>query len=271
MSVFKDDCLADEVLLITGGGSGIGFGISKALADHGAKVVLMGRREDVLKDAQKNIGTERCHYVAGDVRVGKDCVAAVEETVKKFGKLSILINAAAGNFLCPPEQLSENAFKTVMDIDACGTFNMCKASFESLKNAKTSVILNISATLHYAGTYFQAHVAAAKAAVDALTLNLAHEWGEHGIRVVGIAPGAIGDTEGMRRLAPGEAMLKIEKTIPLRRMGKISDIGDVSVFLSSKAASYITGEILVVDGGQWFSRPPMVPRALVEKMLAMRT
>ncbi len=269
MSVFKNDCLAGEVLLITGGGSGIGFGIAKTLSEHGAKVMLFGRREDVLQEAHKNIG-ENSAYFAGDVRNAKDCAGALEATVKKFGKLSILINAAAGNFLCPPEQLSENAFKTVMDIDTCGTFNMCKAAFESLKKNPASVILNISATLHYAGTYFQAHVAAAKAAIDALTLNLAQEWGEHGIRVVGIAPGPIGDTEGMRRLAPGEAMQKIERTIPLRRMGKISDIAEATVFLCSSAASYITGETLVVDGGQWFSRPPMVPRAMVEKMLAMR-
>ena len=130
------------------------------------------------------------------------------------------------------------------------------------------MILNISATLHYIGTPFQAHVSAAKAGIDALTLNLAAEWGDRGIRVVGIAPGPIGDTEGMRRLAPGEAAQRIIDQIPLRRMGKIDDIAQAALYLCSPAASYVTGETLVVDGGHWLSKPPLVPREVVEKMMA---
>lgn len=267
-SPFRTDLLKDKVALITGGGSGICFGVAQALGQHGAKVAIMGRREDVLQKACEQMEQEgiKSFYVAGDVRKPESCQQVIDQVVQHFGQLDILVNGAAGNFLCPPEELSPNGFKTVIDIDLNGSFNMSRLAFEHLKPTQ-GVILNISATLHYVGTPFQVHVSAAKAGVDALTLNLASEWGEHGIRVVGVAPGPIGDTEGMRRLAPGEAGEKIKQTIPLRRFGKVAEIGQAAVFLCSEAASYITGDTLVVDGGHWLAKPPMIPRQVVEKMI----
>lgn len=268
MSPFREDLLKDKVVLVTGGGSGICFGIARALGLHGAKVAIMGRREEVLQKACSSLGEEgvSCTYVAGDVRDPSQCQNVIDKVVSHYGKLDILVNGAAGNFLCPPEELSPNGFKTVVEIDLIGTFNMCRLAFEHLKAAK-GIILNISATLHYVGTPFQAHVSAAKAGIDALTTNLAAEWGEHGIRVVGIAPGPIGDTEGMRRLAPGEAGERIKQEVPLKRFGTVNDIAMAAVFLCSEAAAYITGETLVVDGGHWLAKPPMVPRDLVEKLV----
>jgi peroxisomal 2,4-dienoyl-CoA reductase len=268
-SPFRPDILKGKVAFITGGGSGINFGVAKALASHGADIAIMGRREDVLQHACQELSKlgVRTFYKSGDVRNPESCQAAIEETVNALGQLDILVNGAAGNFLCPPEVLSPNGFKSVVDIDLIGTFNMCRYAYKHLRESK-GLILNISATLHYVGTPFQAHVSAAKAGVDALTINLAAEWGPEGIRVCGIAPGPIGDTEGMRRLAPGETGEKMKKEIPLRRFGETAEIGMAAVFLASSAASYITGETLVVDGGQWLTKPPMVPRAMVEQMMA---
>jgi len=269
-SPFRPDLLKGKVALITGGGSGICYGIAHHLARHGANVVLMGRREEVLKQAVTTLKQEglQAAYSSGDVRDYAQAEKAVATTVSTFGRLDILLNGAAGNFLCPTDQLSANGFKTVIDIDLIGTFNMVRAAFSDLKAAGDSLILNISATLHYQGTLMQAHVMAAKAGIEALGRNLACEWGEHGIRVCAIAPGAIGDTEGMRRLAPLGADKKIAAEVPLRRLGTIDDIGHAAVFLASNAASYITGEVLVVDGGGWLSKPPLVTRDMWEKLAA---
>lgn len=268
-SPFKSDILKGKVAFITGGGSGINFGVAKALAAHGANIAIMGRREEVLKNSAAELSKfgVKTFFKPGDVRDPEACEAALQATVGALGRLDIVVNGAAGNFLAPPEHLSPNGFKTVIDIDLNGTFNICRYAYEHLK-ATRGLIINISATLHYVGTLFQSHVCAAKAGIDALTLNLAAEWGKDGIRVNGIAPGPIGDTEGMKRLAPGEAGEKLKKTIPLGRFGATEDIGMAAVFLSSSAASFITGETLVVDGGHWMAKPPMVPRDVVEKMMA---
>lgn len=269
-SPFRPDLLKDKVALVTGGGTGICHGIAKELGKHGAKLMLMGRRADVLDQACKALAAEGidARYVAGDVRDYATAEKAVRETTAAFGRLDILVNGAAGNFLCPTEKLSPNGFKTVIEIDLLGTFNMSRAAFDSLKTQRESVILNVSATLHYQGTPMQSHVMAAKAGIDALARNLACEWGEHGIRVVTVAPGPIGETEGMRRLAPLGADKQIVRDIPLRRFGTIQDIAYASVFLVSEAAAYVTGEVLVVDGGQWLFKPPFVTREMWEQIAA---
>jgi len=271
-SPFRPDLLAGRSALVTGGGSGICFGIARELGRHGARLVLMGRRLEVLEEACAKLRAEGVTAVpfAGDVREPKDAAAAVAAATAAHGGLDLLVNGAAGNFLCPTDQLSANGFKTVIDIDLNGTFNMATAAFPALKARGASVILNISATLHYQGTPMQAHVMAAKAGIDALGRNLAAEWGEHGVRVVAVAPGLIGDTEGMRRLAPGDAVKKLAATVPLRRLGTIQDIANAALFLCSEAASYVTGEVLVVDGGQWLWKPAFVEREAWEKLAAAR-
>jgi peroxisomal 2,4-dienoyl-CoA reductase len=189
---------------------------------------------------------------AADVRNMEEVERAVAACVERFGKLDIVVNGAAGNFLCPAEELSPNGFGTVVDIDLKGTFNVSRASFAELKKNRGQ-ILNISATLHYGGTPLQLHVSAAKAGVDALTRNLAVEWGRYGIRVNGIAPGPIEDTEGMKRLVPPDVKERLRRHIPLKRFGLIRDIEQAAVFLCSDAASFINGAILVVDGGNWLA------------------
>lgn len=263
MSYFRDDLLQDKVAFITGGGSGICFGIAEAFAAHGAKVALVGRKLDKLEAATAVI--EKAGGVAlpasADVRQPELVAEAVDKTLEHFGKIDIVVNGAAGNFLAPAAQLSPNGFKTVIDIDTCGTFNVSRICFEHLAKNGGSII-NVSATLHYGGTPFQCHVSAAKAGVDALTRNFAVEWGPVGIRVNGLAPGPIADTEGMRRLAPpGDLKNKLVRHIPLQRFGTIADCADAALFLASDAASFVTGAILVVDGGHWL--PPIGMAALM--------
>lgn len=253
MSVFQPRALAGHVALITGGGTGICRGIAEAYLSHGAAVCITSRRAEVLEASARELAERtggEVMAVAADVREPEAIAAAVARTLERFGRLDTLVNGAAGNFLAPAVGLSPKGFRTVVDIDLCGTFNACKAAFEALRDAGDALILNISATLHYHGTPLQIHASAAKAGVDAVTRNLAVEWGALGIRVNAIAPGPIGDTEGMRRLAPGDAGERLARQIPLRRFGTVAEIADAAVFLRSRAASYITGTVLVVDGGQ---------------------
>jgi peroxisomal 2,4-dienoyl-CoA reductase len=266
-SPFRPDLYQGQTVLITGGGTGICFGIADALARHGANLVLMGRRAEVLEEAKQKLAAHGSKVLvsAGDVRDFAQAERVVQEAIDAFGRLDVLVNGAAGNFLCPTEKLSPNGFKTVIEIDLLGTFNLSRAAFEALKKSR-GVILNISATLHYQGTVMQAHVMAAKAGIDALGRNLAAEWGEYGIRVVTIAPGPIGDTEGVRRLLPGAAADKVSQEIPLRRLGKVEDVANAALFLCSNGASYVTGEVLVVDGGQWLHKPAFVSRETWEKL-----
>ena len=260
LDAFRDGALAGHVALITGGGTGICRGIAAAYARLGAEVAIVSRKQDVLDATAAAIAAETgraVHAVAADVRDPDAIERAVHAAVERFGRLDTVVNGAAGNFLAPAAALSPNGFKTVVDIDLNGTFHTARAALRPLQASGEGLILNMSATLHYHGTPLQIHASAAKAGVDAITRNLAVEWGPLGIRVCGIAPGPIGDTEGMRRLAPGDVVDRIKAVIPARRLGAVDEIAAAAVFLRSPAAAYITGHTLVVDGGYCVTRPSL--------------
>eukprot|EP00042_Codosiga_hollandica_P041382 m.368393 g.368393 ORF g.368393 m.368393 type:complete len:307 (-) comp56101_c0_seq2:926-1846(-) len=247
VSPFRHDLLAGRVAVVTGGGSGIGFEIARQLAKHGAKVVLMGRREKFLSDAAQLLRDQglSATFLAGDVRDSADAQKVVEKAKSSFGRLDILVNAAAGNFLANAHELSPKGFRTVMEIDTLGVFTMCHAAFPLLKAAGSAAIINITATLHYGATWYQAHASAAKAAIDSLTRSLGLEWGAFGIRVCGIAPGPIADTPGMNKLAGGLDAAAVAElvvpAIPIGRLGTTRDIALATVYLVSEAGSFITG------------------------------
>lgn len=249
-STFRPDLLADKHALITGGGSGINFGVAQSFAAHGCAVTLLGRSLDRTQNAARNIveAGGRALGVSADVRDFAALEAAVAQACAAFGRLDIVLAGAAGNFPAPVDGISPNGFKTVVDIDLLGTFNTIKAAAPHLKTPGGNV-LSISA--YGMPVPMQAHVVAAKAGVDALTRTLAVEWGLRGVRVNAIVPGPIGGTEGMARLAPDDqARAAVTRTVPLGRLGQPQDIANAALFLVSDAASYVTGVILPVDGGQ---------------------
>jgi len=248
---FKPDMLAGKVAFIAGGSSGINLGIAHEFAAQGAKIILISRSHDKITAAAQGL-IDQGHEAIGiacDVRDFAGVERAFAQGVDRFGKVDIVISGAAGNFVAPALGMSSNGFKTVVDIDLLGTFNVLRASFAFLNRPGASLI-SITAPQAVNPMMFQAHVCAAKAGINMLTKCLAMEWGPAGVRVNAISPGPIGDTEGMARLAPTPEMEQaIKSRIALRGYGTKSDIGQTALFLSSDNAGYITGTIVDCDGG----------------------
>jgi 2,4-dienoyl-CoA reductase [(3E)-enoyl-CoA-producing], peroxisomal len=249
---FAARLLEGQAALVTGGGTGICRGIALALAAAGCDVAIASRSVEHLEPTVAEIRALGARSVAapGDVRDAAAVDAIVATTIKAFGRLDILVNGAAGNFVCAAESLSPNGFGAVVDIDLKGTFNVSRAAFPHLK-VTGGVILNISATLQLLGTAGQVHASAAKAGVDALTRTLAVEWGPHGIRVNGLAPGPVDGTEGVRRLTTPASRATIQELCPLGRLATIDEVANAAIFLCSGASSFVTGTTLVIDGGLW--------------------
>ncbi len=256
MSIFQPNLLSGKVAFVTGGGSGIGQRIAERYAEHGARVMLNGRKQEKLDAAAARIrgagGTAETH--ACDVREYTDIAAALKRTHELWGPVDLLLCAAAGNFPAPVSGMSPNGFKSVIDIDLIGTFNTCRAAYAFLRKPGASV-LSISASHAFTPIAYQAHVCAGKAGVDILMKTLALEWGPEGIRVNCLTPGPTDETEGMRRLAPTEeARRNVLRGVPLRRYGTKDELADFALFLASQAGGYLTGGVYVCDGGSSLSR-----------------
>jgi 2,4-dienoyl-CoA reductase [(3E)-enoyl-CoA-producing], peroxisomal len=249
--VFRDGILGGKAALVTGGGTGIGAAIALALARSGADVAIASRDPAHLEGTAKEIRAlgRRSAAIPCDVRDAAAVEKMVGDAAAHLGGLDILVNDAAGNFLCAAEKLSPNGFRAVVEIDLVGSFLCARAAHPHLVRRGGGTIINITATLAEQGALHQVHAGSAKAGVDAMTLHLAAEWGPAGIRVVAIAPGPIGDTEGVRRLLGGREAEVAART-PLRRMARKEDIASLAVYLASEAGASITGTTIVVDAGQ---------------------
>ncbi|HWH82742.1 MAG TPA: SDR family oxidoreductase [Burkholderiaceae bacterium] len=240
-----------KVVFVAGGSSGINLGIAEAFAARGAAVAIASRsqeRVDLAVARLKTHGGEVEGYAA-DVRNAASIESALQRCHERFGDIDVLISGAAGNFVAPALGMSANGFRTVVDIDLNGTFNVLRSAHAFLRKPGASIV-NISAPQSFNPTKFQAHVCAAKAGVDMLTRVLAMEWGGDGIRVNALVPGPIKDTEGVERLAPNpEAMAAMVAKVPLGRFGSKQDIANMAMVLSSPLGDYVSGAVIPVDGG----------------------
>ncbi|QJR34560.1 SDR family oxidoreductase [Gemmatimonas groenlandica] len=271
-SIFRPGLLDGQVALVTGGGTGIGLGISQLLAELGAHVVMASRKPANLEAARADIESRggKVSAVQLDVRDPEQVKAAVDGIAQQLGRIDVLVNNAAGNFYAPSATLSPNAWKSVVEIDLYGTFYCSQAVYPIMAAQGGGRIVSTSMTLHYRGWPMMAHATAAKAGVDALTRTLAVEWAPQRIRVNAIAPGPI-PTEGVRKaftppadsgvpdvFAAADARMAeyAKKGIPLGRWGSPRDIANMVAFLASPAGDWITGSIFVIDGGEWLAKAP---------------
>lgn len=238
-------------VFVAGGTSGINLGIAEAFASAGAKVAVLGRSPERLSEAERRLRTFGGMVLgfSADVRNAEVTAGALKAAYEGFGPLDVIVSGAAGNFPATAIGMSANGFKSVVDIDLLGTFNVLRGAHAFLRKPG-AVAVNISAPQAVLPMARQAHVAAAKAGVDMLTRVLAIEWGDDGIRVNSVIPGPIENTEGMARLAPSpDALQAVARGVPLGRLGTKQDVANLVMFLASPAASYITGAIIPVDGG----------------------
>lgn len=270
-SIFRAGLLDGQVAIVTGGGTGIGFGIAELLAGLGAHVVIASRKPEHLEPAAERLRQAggSASVAAVDVRDADQVKRMVGEVHAEHGRIDLLVNNAAGNFYAPSETLTPNAWRSVVEIDLFGTFFCSQAVMPVMREQQGGGrIVSISMTLHYRGWPQMAHATAAKAGVDALTRTLAVEWAPHDIRVNAIAPGPI-PTEGVRKaFAPPAGASGVvdvfaveramgdyaQRAIPLRRWGTPNDIASMVAYLASPAGDWITGAIFVVDGGEWLAK-----------------
>ncbi len=250
-ALLSDADFRDTHVFIAGGSSGINLGIAHRFAETGAKVSICSRSAERVDGA---VGELTAHGgdvfgTSADVRDYAQIDGALKEAVARHGPIHTLIAGQAGNFVAPALGISANGFKTVVDIDLNGSFNVFRAGFDRLVRPGASCIA-ISAPQAIHAFAFQTHVCAAKAGLDMLCRGLALEWAPMGVRVNTIIPGPIEDTEGMERLAPtDEAKKQAAEMTPMKRFGRKSEIGDAALFLASPMAAYITGGNIPVDGG----------------------
>ncbi|KAL4764558.1 SDR family oxidoreductase [Aspergillus foveolatus] len=270
---WKDGLFTNKVVFCTGGAGTICSAQVRALVHLGADACIVGRNVEKTEKMAQDIATARpgakvVGIGAVDVRSFDSLQSAVDRCVKEFGAIDYVIAGAAGNFLASINQISVNAFKSVMEIDVLGSYNTLKATIphlvesakrhrvdsNSLKPSPAGTggrIIFVSATLHYTGTPFQAHVAVAKAGIDALSHTVALEFGPLGVTSNVIAPGPIASTEGLDRLLPSDQLERAQRAQPLGRFGSVRDIADATVYLFADTGSYVSGQILVVDGASW--------------------
>jgi NAD(P)-dependent dehydrogenase (short-subunit alcohol dehydrogenase family) len=256
--MLRDDALKGKVIVVTGGGSGLGKAMTKYFLELGAQVAITSRDLEKLKNTAKELETETggtCLPLQCDVRHYEEVENMLQEVLKAFGKVDVLLNNAAGNFISPTERLSANAFDTVIDIVLKGSKN-CTLAFGKhwIDTKQTSAtVLNIVTTYAWTGSAYVVPSATAKAGVLAMTRSLAVEWAKYGIRTNAIAPGPFPTKGAWDRLLPGDLAEKFDmsKKVPLKRVGDHQELANLAAYLVSDFSAYVNGEVIVIDGGEW--------------------
>jgi len=256
--MLRDDALKGKVIVVTGGGSGLGKAMTRYFMELGAKVAISSRDLEKLQTTAAALEAETggtCLAVQCDVRQYDQVENMLQEVLKAYGKVDVLLNNAAGNFISPTERLSANAFDTVIDIVLKGSKNCTLAFGKHWIDSKqtTATILNIVTTYAFTGSAYVVPSAAAKAGVLAMTRSLAVEWAKYGIRSNAIAPGPFPTQGAWDRLLPGDLAEKFDmsKKVPLGRVGNHQELANLAGYLVSDFSAYINGEVIVIDGGEW--------------------
>lgn len=255
--MFADHLLEGEVILVTGGGTGLGKSMAHRFAELGAHVAVCGRRGEVAEETAREIaeasGVET-YARSTDVRDFEQVEELVDAVVGKFGKITGLVNNAAGNFLAQTEKLSPNGFKTVVDIVLQGSFHATLAcGRKMIEQGNGGTILSIVTTYAWTGSAFVIPSAAAKAGVLAMTRSLATEWGRYAIRLNAIAPGPFPTEGAFSRLMPEDLQEQAKNKVPLRRFGEHEELANLATYLMSSGSGYVNGEVVTIDGGEWLN------------------
>ena len=253
--MFDVQLLKGKKIVVTGGGTGLGKSMATRFAALGADLVITSRRQNVIDETAKALREHggKVLAISCDVRDTEQVESMVEQTVSEFGTIDILLNNAAGNFISPTENLSSNAFRTIVDIVLNGTFHCTQAVGKVMRKNKSGVILNIVTTYAWTGSGYVVPSACAKAGVLAMTRSLAVEWAKYGIRTAAIAPGPFPTKGAWSRLAPPGLGIekKMKERIPLKRVGEHIELANLATYLISDQAAYINGEVVTIDGGEW--------------------
>ena len=280
--MLKENALKDKVIVVTGGGSGLGKAMTNYFLELGANVVITSRNIDKLSSVKEELEQKtggKVLPVQCDVRNYEEVENMLKATLQEFGKVDGLLNNAAGNFISPTERLSSNAFDTIIDIVLKGTKNCTLAFGKHWIDSKQqkATVLNIVTTYAWTGSAYVVPSATAKAGVLAMTRSLAVEWAKYGIRFNAIAPGPFPTKGAWDRLLPGDLKDKFDmkKKIPLRRVGEHQELANLAAYLMSDYSSYINGEVVTIDGGEWlqgageFNMLEAIPKEMWDMLEAM--
>jgi citronellol/citronellal dehydrogenase len=253
--VFVDGALEGRVAIVTGGGTNLGKAAAAELVRCGAQVLIAGRRAEVLGAAAAELG-EGCTYVAGDIRDRAGAEQIVVAALERFGRLDLVLNNAGGQYMVPAESLATKGWRAVQRLNVDGTLAMCEAAYElAMRDAGAGTLVNVTVSPHH-GMPAMAHTGAARAAVEAITRELAAAYALHGIAVIAVALGRF-DTESLRKY-PAELWRTAAATVPLQRLGRLEEYGWLVALLATPLAKSLTGSVVTLDGAldNWFGPWP---------------